>query len=75
MTLEELAALGLDEAQAGAVMEAWQSHEQTIMGAPVRFTAPMGETAPATKDEIMSIPDKALRRAAIVENMKLFKGD
>ena len=72
MTLEELAALGLDEAQAGAVMEAWQ---QAMSAQSVRFTAPMGGDIPPTRDEIMSIPDKAARRAAIAENMKLFKGE
>ena len=43
---------------------------------PVRFTAPLGrEKFRPTKEQIMAIPDRARRRAAIAENMKLFKGD
>lgn len=42
---------------------------------PVRFTAPTAPRATATVEQIMQIPDRALRRAAIAENMNLFKGD
>ena len=41
---------------------------------PVRFTAPVTDGGSLTREQIISIPDRALRRAAIAENMKLFEG-
>lgn len=41
----------------------------------IKFTAPMGrDKIRPTKEQIMAIPDRARRRAAIAENMKLFEG-
>lgn len=42
---------------------------------PARFTQPSKQTdgGPKTKEEIMAIPDRAQRRAAIAQNMKLFE--
>ena len=41
----------------------------------VRFTAPMGRDVDRpTKEQIMAIPDRGRRRAAIAENMRLFQG-
>ncbi len=42
---------------------------------PVRFTAPMGGEDRPTREQIIKIPDRARRRAAIAENMRLFKGE
>lgn len=42
---------------------------------PVIFTAPLGEAEAPTREQIISIPDRARRRAAIAENMRLFKGE
>ena len=42
---------------------------------PVRFTAPVTDGDSLTREQIIGIPDRALRRAAIAENMKLFKGE
>ena len=43
--------------------------------APVRFTAAVTDGGGLTREQIISIPDRALRRAAIAENIKLFKGE
>ncbi len=42
---------------------------------PVRFTVPMGPEMAPTREQIIKIPDRARRRAAIAENMRLFKGE
>ena len=42
---------------------------------PVIFTAAVTDGGPVTREQIISIPDRALRRAAIAENIKLFKGE
>ncbi len=42
---------------------------------PVCFTAPVTDGGSLTREQIISIPDRALRRAAIAENMKLFEGE
>ncbi len=42
---------------------------------PVRFTAAVTDSGAVTREQIISIPDRALRRAAIAENIKLFKGE
>ena len=42
---------------------------------PVCFTAAVTDTGRLTREQIMNIPDRALRRAAIAENIKLFKGE
>ena len=58
------------------VVEAiWQAHTKAMESMPVRFTAPMAGKSRPTRDEIFKIPDRALRRAVIAENMKLFKGE
>ncbi len=41
----------------------------------VIFTAPLGGAETPTREQIISIPDRARRRAAIAENMRLFKGE
>ncbi len=42
----------------------------------LRFTEPMArDRLRLTREQIMSIPDRAVRRAAIAENIKLFEGD
>ena len=58
-----------------AVEAIWQAHTQAWESAPVRFTAPMGAESRPTREQIIKIPDRALRRAAIAENMKLFEGE
>lgn len=42
---------------------------------PVRFTVPMSPDQAPTREQIIKIPDRARRRAAIAENMRLFKGE
>ncbi len=42
---------------------------------PVRFTVPLGPDQAPTREQIIKIPDRARRRAAIAENMRLFKGE
>ena len=44
-------------------------------GQPARFTASLGRTQAPTREQIIKIPDRARRRAAIAENMRLFKGE
>ena len=41
----------------------------------VIFTAAVTDGGPVTREQIISIPDRALRRAAIAENIQLFKGE
>ena len=41
---------------------------------PVRFTAALCPGPAPTREQIIKIPDRARRRAAIAENMRLFKG-
>ena len=43
-------------------------------GPPVRFTAALCPGPVPTREQIIKIPDRARRRAAIAENMRLFKG-
>ena len=58
-----------------AVEAIWQAHQQDLESVPVRFTAPMGAKSRPTREQIIKIPDRALRRAAIAENINLFKGE
>lgn len=58
-----------------AVEAIWQAHRQAMESVPVRFTAPMAGKSRPTREQIIKIPDRALRRAVIAENMKLFEGE
>ena len=58
-----------------AVETIWRAHQQALESTPVRFTAPMGAESRPTREQIIKIPDRALRRAAIAENINLFKGE
>ena len=58
-----------------AVEAIWQAHQQALESAPIRFTAPMAAQRRPTREQIIKIPDRALRRATIAENMTLFKGE
>ena len=58
-----------------AVEAIWQAHQQALERVPVRFTAPLAAASRPTREQIIKIPDRTLRRAVIAENMKLFKGE